>query len=87
MNNLRLSVGNFLVVLLVSALLVACGGEEEKKLMNPDSYLRQGSERMQKFIEKTKRDRDAKGSSSESFQKDKHHATFHGSPSFLAPII
>jgi hypothetical protein len=87
MNSLRVWVGNFLLALLVGSLVVACGGEEEKKLMNSDSYLHQGSERMQKFIEKAKRERDAKGSSLEYFTKDKHHVSTHGSPSFLAPLI
>ena len=87
MNGLRVWVGNFLLALLVSSLIVACGGEEEKKLMNSDSYLHQGSERMQKFIEKAKRERAANGGSLESFAKDKHHVSTHGSPSFLMPPI
>jgi len=87
MNSLRVWVGNFLLVLLVGSVIVACGREEEKELMNRDTYLHQGSERMQKFIEKAKRERDAKGSSLESFAKDKHHVSTHGSPSFLAPLI
>ncbi len=87
MNSLRVWVGNFLLILLVSSLVGACGREEEKKPANRDNYLSQGSARMQKFIEKAKRERDAKGSSLESFTKDKYRATTHGSPSFLAPLI
>ncbi len=55
MKSLRVSVGNFLLVLLVSSLFAACG-EQEKKLTHSEIYLYQGPDRDQKVIAKAKQE-------------------------------
>jgi iron(III) transport system substrate-binding protein len=55
MNSLRVWVGNFLLALLIGALVVACG-EEEKRLTNQEIFLYQGPDRDQKIIEQAKKE-------------------------------
>ncbi len=55
MNSLRVRVGNFLLVLLIGFLVVACG-EEERKLTNQEIFLYQEPDRDQKIIEQAKKE-------------------------------
>jgi iron(III) transport system substrate-binding protein len=56
MSNLKAWAGNFLLILSIGSLIVACGKEEERKLTNQEIYLYQGPDREQKLVAKAQQE-------------------------------